>query len=177
MMGDMLGLEGFATAVEAELRAITIDDYAEVRHLHALAYRILTNSHHSATQIDAFENLVYSQDYTRLLIANDLWGIWMGRNLLATAGWSPAGDCGSTARITDLFVHPMFTNEGLGRLAIASAEKRAQAAGFVDFSARVGVNAVPFFQMLGYSITSHGVRPLGQGVDVPVTFMRKNAAG
>ena len=171
----MLGLEEFDKTTDSGFGAIEIDQFSEVRHLHALAFRILTNGHHSTAQIHAFERMVYSQAYTHLLVGNDLWGVWLGRNLLATAGWSPAGDSGTTARITDVFVHPMFRGEGLGGLVVASAEQRAHAAGFVDFSARVGVNAVPFFEILGYSITSHGARPLGQGIDVPITFMRKSA--
>jgi len=53
--------------------------------------------------------------------------------------------------------------------------KRCRSAGFTNFSARASVNAVPFFATLGYAITSHGVRPLCGGIDVPVAFMRKAA--
>ena len=85
-MGDMLGSQEFNNVSQTWFRAIGIDDYAEVRHLHSISYRILTNSHHSPIQIAAFEHLVYSQDYARLMLSNDLWGIWIDRTLAATAG-------------------------------------------------------------------------------------------
>ncbi len=171
----MLGLEERRVVELLEFRAIEIDDYAEVRHLHSLAYRILTTGHHSDEQIAAFTQFVRAPDYTRQLLANDLQGAWLDHILVGTAGWNPASDCGTTARITDIFVHPMFVGAGIARTLVQDAEARARSAGFTDFSARASVNAVPFFATLGYAITSHGVRPLGGGIDVPVTFMRKAA--
>ena len=42
-----------------------------------------------------------------------------------------------------------------------------------DFIVRSSLNAVPFYENLGYRITGHGVVPTAAGIDIPMTMMEK----
>jgi len=159
----------------AAVRAITIDDLSDVRHLHASAFRTQGAAVYTEAEIEAFSALVYSTPYMDRVAAAACYGAWIDTQLVGTCSWAPADDDGPTARIGDLFVGSQFARCGLGRMLIGHAEMRAREAGFVSFSARLGVHAAPVFERLGYVITSHGVHHLSDEISLVVVFMRKPA--
>ena len=86
-------------------------------------------------------------------------------------------DSGATARITALFVDPLFVRLGIGRRLTRDVEVRVRAAGFDALSVRATDNAVGFFLSLGFQIASQGVTARAADIVLPVTFMRKGEAG
>jgi len=173
-----IGLHMFSVAQQdithlADYRPVTIDELADVRILHETAFRALAANQHGAGEIDAFCALMQSNAYTDQIAGNDLWAAWIERTLIGTAGWAPVDGFGRSARIADVFVNPLFAGRGFGRVLAMAAEERARLAGFNAFGVRVTPNAVPFFASLGYRITAQGTRQLPGGIDLPVTYMRK----
>jgi GNAT superfamily N-acetyltransferase len=158
------------------LRPVGLDDWASVRYVHSAAFRAHANGHFTEAECDAFTNFVRSQRYIDRLIGQNVHAAWLDGELIGTSGWTPADDNGALARITAVFVRPLFTGMGIGRRLVLNAESHARAAGFERFSARVLVNAVGFFEKLGYDVTSHGVQTIGADQDLPITYMRKHAA-
>jgi GNAT superfamily N-acetyltransferase len=158
------------------IRRVGFDDWANVRYVHAAAFRLLAGNHFTPAECDAFEHFVRSQDYVDLMLGESIWGAWLDDQLVGTSGWIPADDSGALARITSVFVRPFFTRMGIGRRLVLDAEARARNAGFERFSARVTFNAVGFFEKLGYDITSYGVQPIAAEKSLPVTYMRKQPA-
>lgn len=156
-----------------ELRPLQIEDLSVVRYVHASSLRLLGVQSYSQDEIDAFADLVHSVAYGDSLLEHDVQVAWLLGEIVGTSGWCPANDTGRMARITDLFVRPLFTRTGLGTLLLQRAEERAVKAGFRELSARVTSNAARFFGKRGYETTSYGVRPSPSGVDLPVVFMRK----
>ena len=165
----------FASA--ARLRALAIDDLATVRFLHTLAIRRLAVSHLSEEEMNAFVSYVGSIEYTDRLAAQTKAGRLVGAILLdeivATAGWMPANDSGATARLSAVFVSPLFALHGLGRLVVGAVEAQAMQAGYKAFSIRAPIGAVGFFERLGYDVASHGVWTLPGQQPLPVGFLRK----
>lgn len=161
-----------------ELRPIGPDDLADVRHIHAAAFRLMGRPQFSDQQVAAFAAHVYSEGYTSALSdairSGSLVGAWLEGNLIGTAGWSPADGVGVVARIRWLFVRPLFTQIGVGTRLLAEVERRALQAGFATFAAEVPLNAVDFFTRFGYSVTSHGLRPLPSVEGMAVAFLRKS---
>lgn len=157
----------------ARLEPVGIDDWADVRQVHRLAFERLAGPFFETEELAAFRTLVASPEYTDDLMGESLYGAWIERDLVGTAGWRPIDDTGSAARITSVFVNPLFARLGIGRRLVCDAEHRARQAGFASFATRATPNAVGFFEALGYDVSSHGVCLLGPGLDIPVTFLRR----
>lgn len=158
------------------LHAYTAADLAEVRQLHALAFRVLAAGHHDAAQIAAHEDLIaapaYAVDLARsnlILARHDDGG------LIATAGWLALEDRPYTARIRKVFVHPAWARRGLARALVQAAEQVAARAGYPNLYVRANVNAVPLYVALGYRTEAHGIMPAGRA-ELPVVYMTKPAS-
>jgi hypothetical protein len=153
------------------LRQIGVDDFSNLRYLHATSLRAQTLEVLSEEEVSAFVRLVYSPACTSLLMKEEVYGAWIDAELIGTVSWHAAGNSSSTASIGGIFVrHPRL---GIGRRLIAEAEARAHQCGFEHISACPTANAVPFFLRQGYVPVSRGVRPLSLGCVMPVTFVRK----
>ena len=155
-------------------RAIRIDDLSDIRHLHRSAFHKLADRRHAADLAEAFDGWLYNRSYTASILNADLVGLWLDKTLIGTAGWQPTEEAVPTARIMHVSVSPLFARLGLGHYLVSGAEERARVAGFTHFSTRATANAVPFFESMSYSVTSHGVTTLGEDADLPVTYMRRH---
>ena len=174
-MADPLSPLPFARpADQVTIRPVGMDDWANVRYVHATAFRVLAGSDCEPAEADAFAAYVRSQDYADRLQTENLYAGWLDGELVGTAGWTPTDDSGVLARITSVFVRPLFTRMGIGRRLALNAEARARTAGFERFSARATLNAVGFFEKLGYDVTSHGIHIIATEQGMPVTYMRKH---
>ena len=156
-----------------EVQRIGVDDYSAVRYVHASALRLKRESPFVEREIAAFCKLVYSPRYLDALRSQDLYAAWLDGEMVATAGWAPSGNSGNVARVSSVYVRPLFEGIGIGRKLLTFAERRALKAGFTNISLRATIHSVGFFEHLGYSVTSHGVRGLPNDQDLPVAFMRK----
>jgi putative acetyltransferase len=158
------------------LARVGIDDWAAVRYVHARAFERLAAPYLEPDEVLMFNNRVAAPEYTEDLMGENLVGAWIEQELTGTAGWRPADDHGRTARITAVFVNPMFARLGIGSRLLRDAEARAEVAGYKSFSVRATPNAVGFFTLHGYDISSHGLSMIAPDAEVPVTFMRKSLA-
>lgn len=157
-----------------EIRRVGLDDYSNVRYLHATSFRALASSRLSEDELASFVRHVYSPHYVDELIRTELFAGFLGGTLAGTAAWSGSDDSGQVARLSSVFVSPMFAGTGIGRRLVADAEARAVSSGYRRITLRATANAVGFFQRLGYEISSYGVSAeAGPAAMVPVTFMRK----
>ena len=154
-----------------KLRPIGLDDFADIRSLHATTVRAHTLGALSEEEVTSFVKLVGSPDYSTLLLREELYGGWIDGELVGTVSWHAGGSTGATATISGIFVRHIGL--GIGRRLLAEAETRAHRSGFDLLSAGTTANAVPFFQRLGYEKVSRGVRTLTHDCRLPVTFLRK----
>lgn len=151
---------------------IGIDDFSPLRHMHATLLRTQTADVLSETEVATFIRLVYSPEYTDMLMQEEVYGGWIDDELVGTASWQANGDDGAVARIGWIFVrHPRF---GIGRRLLTEVEARAQHCGFDQLAVSATANAVPFFERMGYRIASRGVRSVVPGCALHVAFLRKH---
>lgn len=158
------------------VRVASVDCWSDVRSLHTLCIRKLSETAIEPSEAEAFTNWIHSPDYTAALMTQDVQTAWYDDLLVGTAGWVPSDDAGSSARLTAVFVSPLFSRLGIGRQVVAAAEARARAAGFNAFATRSFQVSVGFFEALGYLRSSQGVYAMGTDNGIPVTFMRKTDA-
>jgi GNAT superfamily N-acetyltransferase len=173
MSSESRGRESVALSGRIVIRPVGVDDWANIRYVHSTAFRLLSASFCTPNEIDAFTAFVRSETYAERLMWESMHAAWLDGELVGTAGWTPADDSGTQARITSVFVRPLFTRVGIGRRLVRDAEARALAAGFERFSTRATLNSVGFFEKLGYDVTSYGVHVVMGEQTMPVTYMRK----
>jgi putative acetyltransferase len=152
------------------LRPYAASDRERLLALRSLAFSELASAHYSREELAAArahaEEPSYAQDLQNcnLMLAVDQDGVVLG-----AAGWSAQDDEPGTARIRKVFVHP-----GLGTTLVRDAERRARAAGYERFIVRSSLNAVLFYQKLGYRIVEMANVPRPSDIRLPVVVMRKS---
>lgn len=166
--------KGHGLAKAVSIRLVGVDEHAHVRHLHATS--MVSQSADSLTEceIQAFVALVRSPAYSDVLKDENLYGAFIDGQLIGTASWQVSGDDGQAARISSVFVDPMFMRLGIGGRLLAEVEARAFQSGFNQFAISATLNAVPFFERAGYQSASRGVKTMGPDCALPVAFLRKS---
>lgn len=164
--------------IEPILRPLTAADLDATVAMQCRAMDVLGRTHYDAGQIALLLAATREPDYPAALLGNDVWlAVDAGGAILGSAGWGvqpvPAGGV-PAGRIRKVFVEPGLAGRGLGRRLVEAAEARARAAGARDFVVRANLNAVPFYERLGYRATGPGSMAVA-GRDVPMTMMEKLA--
>ena len=159
-----------------EIRGADPDHWSDIRSLHAYAFRSLACPTLEPAQCQAFISHIYAPDYTAALQRQDIQTGWYEGRVVGTAGWMPSDDRGTAARITSVFVSPLFARIAVGRKLVAAAEARAAAAGFETYIVRAFQPSAGFFEALGYARSSQGVQIVGTENGIPVVFMRKQGS-
>ncbi len=156
------------------IRLVGMDEHTHVRHLHTKSMENQSADSLTDTEFQAFATFVRSSDYSDILKEENLYGAFTEGQLIGTASWQVNGDDGQMARISSVFVDPMFLRLGIGGRLLTEVEARAFQSGFNQLSISTTLNAVPFFEKAGYQVASRGVKALGTNCLLPVAFLRKS---
>lgn len=167
------GKKGHGLAKAVSIRLVGLDEHSHVRNLHARAMSSESADSLTESEIAAFVAFVRSPAYSDMLRAESLYGAFIDGQLIGTASWQVNGDDGQLARISSVYVDPMFMRMGIGCRLLAEVEARAFRSGFNQLGISSTINAVPFFERAGYQVASRGVKTLGAGCALPVAFLRK----
>ena len=159
------------------LRAFAHDDTDAVVDLRNRAFDELSGDAYTAAQKAALRENRAERDYAEDLIRNHIMlGFDDALGLVAMGGWIAMPDDPEIGRIRKLAVHPAIARQGLGRYMVEDAEQRARDAGCRRFIVRASINAVPFYERLGYRVTELGTMKAGGGIDIPMAMMQKVTA-
>ncbi|MBB5695034.1 GNAT family N-acetyltransferase [Muricoccus pecuniae] len=152
------------------LRPLRPEEMPALAALHAASFAALATAY-PPDLVPPYLAMLRAPDYAPEVLASDPWVAERDGALLGSAGW--AGQANGEARIRKVFVHPSAARQGLATRLVRAAEERARAAGHRRFVLRAYLNAVPFYESLGYRADRPGERPLPGGLSMPVMFMRK----
>jgi GNAT superfamily N-acetyltransferase len=175
------------------LRIATAEDLAEIRGLIDASVRGLQVRDYSAAQIEGALATVFTVDSQ--LIADGTYFVALAENgdLAGCGGWSfrktlyggdhqiekiaperldPAVDA---AKVRAIFVHPKFARMGLGSLILAAAEDAAAEQGFRRFEMGSTLTGVALYTLNGYREVSRVLVPVGDGEEIEVVRMVKEA--
>ncbi|PPD28864.1 MAG: hypothetical protein CTY20_08465 [Hyphomicrobium sp.] len=155
------------------LSPVGLDDLSSVRYVHITAFRSLVAPSLTERETEAWLVQFYQPAYTERLIGTSLLGAWVGRELVGTAGWTPHASAAATARIDDLFVHPMFAGNDIGQRLMTAVEASATQSGYKLARADVPPVSAGYFEARDYRLLSRGMREISP-VAVPVVFMAKD---
>lgn len=155
-------------------RAFTVEDAAAAIELRNLAFEKLSGDAYTPEQLAALQSNRDAGAYGAELALNYIMLAFDNvLGLVAMGGWISTPDDATIGRIRKLAVHPGAARRGLGRFMVEDAEQRASDDGCRSFVVRSSLNAVPFYERLGYRVTSHGVVPTAAGIDIPMAMMEK----
>lgn len=158
------------------LRPMAPADLADTVAMQCRAMQVLGRSHYTAGQTALLLAATREPDYAGELFASDVWvAVDGGGTIIGSAGWGAVpGGAALAGRIRKVFVEPALAGRGLGRRLVEAAEMRAGAAGCRGFVVRANLNAVAFYERLGYRATGPGAMAVA-GREVPMTMMEKPA--
>ena len=159
------------------LRPFVTADLDATVAMQCRAVDVLGRTHYSDQDTALLLAAMREPGYPADLFANDLWlAVDAAGAILGSAGWGRVvGDDGvARGRIRKVFVEPGVAGRGLGRVLVEAAEARARAAGLDAFVVRANLNAVAFYERLGYRATGPGGMTVG-GREVAMTMMEKPA--
>jgi GNAT superfamily N-acetyltransferase len=156
-----------------EIRALGVDHLSAARYVVETAFARGAKGHYSPADKQAFQEFVRSPHYADVLLGNRTYGAWVGSDMVGVASWSLSDTPSPTARVVALFVHPLFSRNGLGTRLTEYLEVEAATAGYRAVEISATLNAASFFEQAGYIETArHGWR-LPAGQVMPTVLMRK----
>lgn len=176
------------------LRVATGADLEAIRVLIDASVRGLQSGDYSPGQIAASLKTVFTTDSQ--LVADGTYFVAVAEDgaLAGCGGWSkrktlyggdhqveriepellnPATDA---AKVRAIFVHPRFARMGLGSLILQAAEQAAIEAGFRRFEMGSTLTGVPLYSRKGYREVDRVRVPVGDGEEIEVVRMVKDAA-
>jgi len=101
--------------------------------------------------------------------------IMSGDHPLAGAGWQPA-DEPQAALLRAVFVDPAMAGQGLGAKCVSRVEVEVLKAGFTRLLVPAALNAVGFYQRLGYDLIGWGREEMEPGIVLSYRRMAKRLA-
>ena len=96
--------------------------------------------------------------------------------IVGVAGWTGDSREADCAWPRYVFVSPDAGRRGVGRDLMAHVEAAAIAAGRSRFTLWSSLNAVPFYQALGYRVIKPARWPVADGIEMEHRLMEKRAA-
>lgn len=145
----------------------------DIRALQIRAFRVAAARGYDDAEPKAFEGYIANATTADRLKAHDAELAVVGGQVVGTAGWAQASDDGGLARLTDLFVDPLFMKLGVGAALALRAEQRAQLAGYDRIAVRAPLLMAAYFERRNYAVTSYGSISLRPGLELSVAFLKK----
>ena len=143
-----------------EIRALSVDHLSTARYVVATAFARGANDHYSTADMEAFAEFVRSPHYADVLLGNRTYGAWVGSDMVGIAAWSAGEAPSPTARVVAVFVHPLFSGNGIGTRLTEYLEVEAANAGYRALEISATLNAVELLRAIR-AISRRARRGLG----------------
>jgi N-acetylglutamate synthase-like GNAT family acetyltransferase len=161
---------GIASALV--LRPVSVDELSLIRYVHSSSYRSLVGPTVDPDEVDAFCALVHTALYADQILAERHFAAWLGRELIGSAGWVMSDDESRCARLSSVYVQPMFVRCGVGRRLVRHVEADARDMGLDRFRLKATPNSAAFFEKMGYRSTARV--PAGKASRTAARHMQKS---
>lgn len=149
-------------------RPATVKDRQALWQVHTSAIRQTAKSHYNAAQIEAWAGRLVSEYYTpdpEVFIVAEAEGIVVGFGEINI----------QRGEIEAVFVAPEYSRLGIGRRLLQALEDIAVQRGLTQLVLDASLNAVVFYERLGYRQKEPTVQVYGKdAVEVPGMLMTKN---
>jgi GNAT superfamily N-acetyltransferase len=160
------------------VRVAQADDAGQVRNLLCASYPALLKASYDAAVLAAALPEITRPNPVLLASGQFYVAQTQIERLIACGGWSferpGTGDIVSgVAHIRHFATHPGWLRQGVGRMIYARCENAALLEGVREFECFSALNAVCFYEALGFETCSIVDLPLAQGASIAATMMKK----
>lgn len=150
------------------VRQATRADLKTIAAIHQESIRELCKDHYSPQQIVDWTAALSGAAYSELLHSRTLLVLEDAAQLL---GFSVLD--ADAARINATYVSPGAARRGGGRSPMEAIEVAARAGGCTQLRLNATLNAVPFYERLGYTSNGTSSNRLPSGIELPCIVMSK----
>jgi putative acetyltransferase len=155
------------------LRPMAPADHAAVKAMIVGSNEVGGRSHYDATERAAFAAYIAAADMAELASGADLRVAVVDGEVVGCAGWVPFPDEPATSRLTTVFVAPHWFGRGVGTALVGEVEHAGADAGYPHHVVRSSLNAISFYERLGYVTERPWSTPVADGVSIGSMLMRK----
>jgi putative acetyltransferase len=154
------------------IRAASTNDLEAVARIHRDSILELCKTHYSPEQLADWTSALRPAAYVALLSSHHMFVADASGELAGFGVLDP-----NTGLVNATYVSPRAVGRGIGRALLEAMEADAMKGGFGQTCLNATLNAVGFYERLGY--VSHGVdrNRLPSGVELPCVSMRKSLRG
>lgn len=152
-----------------KIRRVTKEDLHEVAALHRASILALCAAHYSPVELSLWTDALRPDKYTALLVGREFFvaeedGRIFGFGVLDL----------SQSLINATYVSPKAVRRGVGRRLVEAMEDVAKEGGVLRLHLNSTLNAVPFYERLGYVQKEASYNRLPTGAELPCVVMTKN---
>lgn len=154
-----------------EIRRAVAADAESIERIFSSSIRELAKDHYNTLQIESWAG-GFSIEQVRERIRS-------GGTYVAELDGVIAGFATIDLAMTDVemvYVSPGYAHKGIGAALLRFVEQVARDAGVTRLHLRGSLNAVPFYEHMGYVITENVIHCNAQGIDFDCTIMEKRLA-
>jgi putative acetyltransferase len=151
-----------------EIRKAKPEDSEEIYRMHSASIKELCREHYTPEQIREWTELLKPERYVaamelfEFLVAEDE-GKILGLCILDL----------DKAELNALYVAPWAANKGLGKALMDVAEQVARSSRLPQLTLKSTLNAVAFYETVGYVRGEAGTHVLSSGTELPCVQMKK----
>lgn len=161
------------------IRVARTEDACELGELFRTSYSTLLKQSYGAAELDAALPALSKPNPVLLASGTFYLAHSQDGQLMGAGGWSVerpgTGDVvPHLAHIRHFATHPDWTRLGVGRAIYSHCERAAFSAGALAFECFSALNAVSFYEALGFMTASIITLSLGPGAAIPVALMKRS---
>lgn len=150
------------------VRRATQDDAERLRDVFACSIRELAKDHYDTIQIDSWSGGFTADQFREHIESGN---VYVAECEGSTAGFVEVNL--ATDELEMVFVSPAYAARGVGAELVRFAERLAKEAGRASLHLRSSLNAVPFYEHMGYVVTERRIHCNARGVEFECTIMEK----
>jgi N-acetylglutamate synthase-like GNAT family acetyltransferase len=160
----------------ASINPCSPEDYSDLRELQKITIKSNGWHFYSIHEVESRLREIDNPDYTYSLLEDQVLVAHINRFLIGTAAWRPDSNHPQTAVITQIYVHPFFTDGGIATALIQRIERDAYHKGYRFVSALSDLNSRLLFSKLGYEGKGFEFSQSDHSTQYPLQIMARKIA-
>ncbi len=155
-----------------KIRRATLEDVPRISALHRESILALCAAHYSALELSQWTEALRPKKYVALLAGREFFVAEGDDQILGFAVLDL-----KESLINATYVSPKAVRRGIGRSLVEAMEGVARQSGLSQLHLSSTLNAVPFYEQLGFTQDKTGCNRLPTGVELPCVLMTKSLKG
>ncbi|KAA0255409.1 MAG: GNAT family N-acetyltransferase [Acidobacteria bacterium] len=153
------------------LRRAGVADAEGIHAVHTASIRSLCRGFYTDAQIETWTGVLVPERY-RLVLEDTGRQVWVAQGPEGLAGF---GQLNPVSReLEALYVHPDHAGSGVGRALLCHLEGLAKESGAGALRLTATLNAVPFYERMGWVVAGRGTHTHPSGLALACAFMTRD---